>query len=323
MKFCTNCGAQLNDDDVFCYKCGTKCAHMVAEEPKAKEAPAPAVSPLEEPILEEKPIVEEEPIIEEEPAPSPEPILEEEPMIVEEPAEEPFLEEPEEDEEAKRQAEEEARRQAEEEEKRRAEEEAKRKAEEEARQKAEEEARRQAEEEARRKAEEEARLAEERKEKEQRLADIEKERAQNKKQDASLREEENKLRADLSLPVKEEPKEVNEEAAPKKAKTFLVDDDEFNSPTLLFHSVIFFGILVGVSFIYWLIGAFTNIHVAIRVVLFFLSLGTLALPVLEIVKLVIYMIKNRKINLFLIIVLAIIQVLSWVFISVNFSAIFS
>lgn len=307
MKFCTNCGAQLNDDDVFCYKCGTKCAHMVAEEPKAKEAPAPAVSPLEEPILEEKPIVEEEPIIEEEPAPSPEPILEEEPMIVEEPAEEPFLEEPEEDEEAKRQAEEEA----------------KRKDEEEARQKAEEEARRQAEEEARRKAEEEARLAEERKEKEQRLADIEKERAQNKKQDASLREEENKLRADLSLPVKEEPKEVNEEAAPKKAKTFLVDDDEFNSPTLLFHSVIFFGILVGVSFIYWLIGAFTNIHVAIRVVLFFLSLGTLALPVLEIVKLVIYMIKNRKINLFLIIVLAIIQVLSWVFISVNFSAIFS
>ena len=283
MKFCTNCGTQLNDDDVFCYKCGKKCAPMVAEEPKAKEEPAPAVSPLEEPILEEKP------------------------MIVEEPAEEPFLEEPEEDEEAKRQAEEEA----------------KRKAEEEARQKAEEEARRQEEEEARRKAEEEARLAEERKEKEQRLADIEKERAQNKKQDASLREEENKLRADLSLPVKEEPKEVNEEAAPKKAKTFLVDDDEFNSPTLLFHSVIFFGILVGVSFIYWLIGAFTNIHVAIRVVLFFLSLGTLALPVLEIVKLVIYMIKNRKINLFLIIVLAIIQVLSWVFISVNFSAIFS
>ena len=323
MKFCTNCGAQLNDDDVFCYKCGTKCAPMVAEEPKAKEEPAPAVSPLEEPILEEKSIVEEEPIIEEEPAPSAEPILEEEPMIVEEPAEEPFLEEPEEDEEAKRQAEEEARRQAEEEEKRRAEEEAKRQAEEEAKRKAEEEARQKAEEEARRKAEEEARLAEERKEKEQRLADIEKERAQNKKQDASLREEENKLRADLSLPVKEEPKEVNEEAAPKKAKTFLVDDDEFNSPTLLFHSVIFFGILVGVSFIYWLIGAFTNIHVAIRVVLFFLSLGTLALPVLEIVKLVIYMIKNRKINLFLIIVLAIIQVLSWVFISVNFSAIFS
>ena len=308
MKYCIKCGTKLNDDDLFCYKCGTKCQDVAESKPaeEIKEEPAPAVPPQDEPKIEEEPI------------------------IVEEPAEEPFLEEPEEDEEAKRQAEE-ARRQAEEEEKRRAEEEAKRqaeeeakrKAEEEARQKAEEEARRQAEEEARRKAEEEARLAEERKEKEQRLADIEKERAQNKKQDASLREEENKLRADLSLPVKEEPKEVNEEAAPKKAKTFLVDDDEFNSPTLLFHSVIFFGILVGVSFIYWLIGAFTNIHVAIRVVLFFLSLGTLALPVLEIVKLVIYMIKNRKINLFLIIVLAIIQVLSWVFISVNFSAIFS
>ena len=308
MKFCTNCGAKLNDDDVFCYKCGTKCAPMVAEEPKAEEQPAQAVPPQEEPKIEE------------------------EPMIVEEPAEEPFLEEPEEDEEAKRQAEEEARRQAEEEEKRRAEEEAKRQAEEEARQKAEEEARRQAEEEARRKAEEEkrraeeeARLAEERKQKEQRLADIEKERAENKKQDASLREEENKLRAELSLPIKEEPKEASNsnEGFPTRVKSFLVDEDEFHSPTLLFHSVVFFGILVVVSLIYWLIGAFTNIHVAIRVVLFFLTLGTIALPVLEIVKLVVYMIKNKKINLFVVIILGIIQILSWVFISINFSAIFS
>ena len=301
MKFCIKCGTKLNDDDLFCYKCGTKCQDVAESKPaeEIKEEPAPAVPPQDEPKIEEEPI------------------------IVEEPAEEPFLEEPEEDEEAKRQAEEEARRQAEEEEKRRAEEEAKRKAEEEARQKAEEEARRQAEEEARRKAEEEARLAEERKEKEQRLADIEKERAENKKQDASLREEENRLRAELSLPIKEEPKETANEEAPKRMMTFLVDEDEFHSPTLLFHSVIFFGILVVVSLIYWLIGAFTNIHVAVRVVLFLLSLGTIALPVLEIVKLVIYMIKNRKINLFLIIVLAIIQVLSWVFISVNFSAIFS
>ena len=317
MKFCTNCGAKLNDDDVFCYKCGTRCAPMVAEEPKVEEEPAPNVPPQEEPKIEEEPA----------------------PVI---PQNEPFLEEPQEDEEAKRQAEEEARlaeeqRQAEEEAKRQAEEEAKRqaeeeqrKAEEEARQKAEEEkrlaeeeARRRAEEEAKRKAEEEARLAEERKQKEQRLADIEKERAENKKQDVSLREEENKLRADLSLPIKEEPKEVNEEPAPKKVKSFLVDEDEFHSPTLLFHAVVFFGILVGISFIYWLIGAFVGIHVAIRVVLFFLTLGTIALPVLEIVKLVIYMIKNRKINLFLVIILGIIQILSWVFISINFSAIFS
>lgn len=283
MKFCTNCGTKLNDDDLFCYNCGTKCPPMKEEAPKVEEEKKPA---LKIP-----------------------------------PTQDPSLEEKRKEEEARKLAE------------------AKRLEEERL---AKEEAEKKAKEEAERKAKEEARLAEERKAKETVLKDIEEARAEKAKEkaklleeDAYLREEERKLREELDLPIKEEPIEeeplrkepVKEEKAvvvsiPKGPKTFLVNEDEFHSPNLLFHAVVFFAGLVLISLIYWLIGAFTGIHVAVRVIMFFLAIGTFVLPTIELVKLVIYMIKNRKINLFVVIILGIIHVLAWVFISLNFSAIF-
>ena len=288
MKFCTKCGAKLNDGDLFCYKCGTKCAPSEASTPKEEEKVESSIPASQDPTLAAK-IKEEE--------------------------------------EARRKAEQEERVRAEEEEKRRVEEEARLKEEEEARL-AEEERHR----------EEEARLAREREEKERRLADIEADRAEKKaerdrlsEEDAALREEENRLRSELDLPIKEEVAEervaeeraaTEEKAEAPKAKTFLVKNDEFNSPTLLFHAVIFLAVLIVISLIYWLVGAFTSIHVAIRVVIFFIALGTMVIPVIELVKLIMYMIKNKKINLFVVIILGIVHILSWVFVSLNFSAMF-
>ena len=274
----------------FCHNCGTKlndgdlfCYNCGT---KCVSVDAPKEEPKEEP--------------------KPEPIIP--------PSQDPSLEEKRKEEEAKRLKEEEA--------KKAALEEAKRKEEEEAR----------LVEEAKRKAEEEARLAEERRLKEERLNEIEVKRAEKKyekdailEEDALLREEENKLRKELDLPVKEEPVEevkVVKEVTPGKAKPFLVEEDEFNSPTLLKHSVIFFAILLGISLIYWLIGSLTGIPVAVRIILFFVALGLDVLPIIELVKLIIYMIKNKKINLFVVILLGVIQILMWVFISLNFSAMF-
>ena len=48
MKYCTKCGAQMNDDALFCPKCGTKVEEVVVEE---KITPQPA---------EEKPASNEE-----------------------------------------------------------------------------------------------------------------------------------------------------------------------------------------------------------------------------------------------------------------------
>ncbi|MBR0294760.1 MAG: zinc ribbon domain-containing protein [Bacilli bacterium] len=243
MKFCTNCGAKLNDDDVFCYKCGTRCAPIEASTPKEEEVKKD-IPASQDPILEEE------------------------------------------------RKEEEARRLEEE-----------------------------------RRREEEERLAREREEKERRLADIETDRATMRaekerlnEEDAILREEENKLREELDLPIEEE--EAEEEVTSRREATVVAETDEFNSKPLIMHAVILFGVLVGISLIYWLVGAFTSIHVAIRIVIFFVALGTIVLPLIELIKLVIFMIKNKKFNLFLVIVLGIIQILSWVFVSLNFSAMF-
>ena len=47
MKYCTKCGAQMNDDALFCPKCGTKVEEIVED----KIAPQP---------VEEKPVINEE-----------------------------------------------------------------------------------------------------------------------------------------------------------------------------------------------------------------------------------------------------------------------
>lgn len=61
--FCTNCGAQLEDNSIFCIQCGAKvlgetpAPAPVVEEPVVMEASAPVVE--EVPVVEQAPVVEE------------------------------------------------------------------------------------------------------------------------------------------------------------------------------------------------------------------------------------------------------------------------
>lgn len=61
--FCTNCGAQLEDNSIFCIQCGAKVSGEtsapapVVEEPVVMEASAP--------VAEEVPVVEQTPVVEE------------------------------------------------------------------------------------------------------------------------------------------------------------------------------------------------------------------------------------------------------------------
>ena len=73
MKYCPNCGHQLNDDAKFCVSCGTM--QPVINKP----APTPEV----------KPVVEEKPVQEPTPTPTPTPAPEEKP--VEQPAPTPVV----------------------------------------------------------------------------------------------------------------------------------------------------------------------------------------------------------------------------------------
>lgn len=65
MKYCSHCGAQLNDDDVFCVNCGTR---FTDTKPEPKEEPAPAKpEPEENPVPPEETVeIEEEELDEEE-----------------------------------------------------------------------------------------------------------------------------------------------------------------------------------------------------------------------------------------------------------------
>ena len=65
MKYCPKCGQPLNDDALFCSKCGTKQPVM---EP-VKEEPAPVVEP--KPVVEPAPIREEPKVVEVHEEPSP------------------------------------------------------------------------------------------------------------------------------------------------------------------------------------------------------------------------------------------------------------
>ena len=87
MKYCPNCGHQLNDDAKFCVSCGTM--QPVINKP----TPAPEVKPVVEekptPTPEAKPVVEEKPVQEPTPTPAPTPAPEEKP--VEQPAPTPVV----------------------------------------------------------------------------------------------------------------------------------------------------------------------------------------------------------------------------------------
>ena len=93
---------------------------------------------------------------------------------------------------------------------------------------------------------------------------------------------------------------------------------------LLFKRAIFYTAgLLGFSIIFWFIGAFVSIHVAIRVIVFLLVLGLLVLPTIDSVLLVIYFIKNRKFEIFITVVLAICVTVLYTLVSMHFSYLFS
>ena len=70
MKFCENCGAQLEDNHVFCIKCGTKCED-VAPAPQMNNAPpapqpqnvAPALQPVNQAYAQATPKKSKAPVI--------------------------------------------------------------------------------------------------------------------------------------------------------------------------------------------------------------------------------------------------------------------
>lgn len=73
--FCTNCGAQLEDNSIFCIQCGAKIAEVpaapveeVSEEVNAAIYEQPEIAEVTENVVEETPVVEAAPVAEETPA---------------------------------------------------------------------------------------------------------------------------------------------------------------------------------------------------------------------------------------------------------------
>ena len=232
MKFCIKCGTKLNDDDLFCYKCGQKCDYGMPSQEKANE------EPVVEPVKTE-PIVAQ---IQEEPVPQP---------LVEEPVSEPIAEE-----------------------------------------------------------------AMEQPVKEPVVEPV----YEKPKQEPVVE----------NTPRKEEPKEetpsLEENKKSLELKNFFkpaIKGNEMNESLLLRRGIVFTAILLGLSIVLWFIGAFVNIHVAIRVIIFLLALGLCVLPTIDAVFLVIYFIKNKKFMLFITVVFAICLILLYTLMPMHFSYILS
>ena len=291
MKFCINCGAKLSDDDLFCMECGTKCNDIVQEEknePKEDVVASPAViedKTIDEPIKNEK----EERLR----------ALEEERKRLEA-----------EIEEEKRQAELERQRQ----------EELERQRQEELERQIQEELERQRQEELERQRQEELERERQEEQERQRQAELEKEKPEEVLVAAPIEEKalEEKSTETLSEEKKESLEEKKEE--PLKEKDSKLSDEE-NLP-IIKHSLFFTGLILILSIIYWFIGAFLYIHVAIRIAFIFICMGAMALPIYETVKYVIASIKAKKFNLFTLITLGICQVLLFIlfFISISVAA---
>lgn len=199
MKFCIKCGTKLNDDDLFCYKCGQKCDYGMPSQEKANE------EPVVEPVQEK---------------PKQEPVVENTPQK-EEPKSEPV----------------------------------------------------------------------------------------------SIKEE-----------SKEETPSLEENKKSLELKNFFkpaIKGNEMNESLLLRRGIVFTAILLGLSIVLWFIGAFVNIHVAIRVIIFLLALGLCVLPTIDAVFLVIYFIKNKKFMLFITVVFAICLILLYTLMPMHFSYILS
>lgn len=297
MKFCINCGSKLNDDDLFCMECGYKC-NDVKEKNEAIEK--------EETSLPEEDVIVAPPIV----SNSKEDrlrALEEERKSLEA-----------EIEEEKRQAE--LERQRQEELERQRQEELERQIQEELERQRQEELERQREAELERQRQEELERERQEEQERQRQAELEKEKPEEVLVAAPI--EEKALEEKSTETPSEEKKEPLEEKKeePLKEKDSKLSDEE-NLP-IIKHSLFFTGLILILSIIYWFIGAFLYIHVAIRIAFIFICMGAMALPIYETVKYVIASIKAKKFNLFTLITLGICQVLLFIlfFISISVAA---
>lgn len=283
MKFCINCGAKLSDDDLFCMECGTKCNDIVQEEKnEPKEDVVASYAVIEDKTIDEPIKNEKEERLR---------ALEEERKRLEA-----------EIEEEKRQAELERQRQEELERQRQ------------------EELERQREAELERQRQEELERERQEEQERQRQAEFEKEKPEEVLVVAPI--EEKALEEKSTETPSEEKKEPLEEKKeePLKEKDSKLSDEE-NLP-IIKHSLFFTGLILILSIIYWFIGAFLYIHVAIRIAFIFICMGAMALPIYETVKYVIASIKAKKFNLFTLITLGICQVLLFIlfFISISVAA---
>lgn len=51
MKYCENCGAQLADEDVFCFNCGVRQVEVQQQQqPLQRTVPVQSTTPVQQPV---------------------------------------------------------------------------------------------------------------------------------------------------------------------------------------------------------------------------------------------------------------------------------
>ena len=290
MKFCINCGSKLNDDDLFCMECGYKC-NDVKEKDEAIEKEETSIP--EEDVIAASPIVSNSKedrlkALEEERK-----RLEEE---IEKEKEEARLKE------LERQRQEELERQRQEELERQRQEELERQRQEELERQRQEELERQRQEELERQRQEEK---------------VQEPKTPEEAQEAKTIEE---TKAVVPLIDENKKEEIKEDKEIKNNESVITNEENI---VLIKHSLFFTGLILILSIIYWFIGAFFYIHVAIRIVMIFICMGAMALPIYETVKYLISSIKAKKFNLFTLVTLGICQVLLFILFFISISVVAS
>lgn len=159
----------------------------------------------------------------------------------------------------------------------------------------------------------------------QRQEELERQRQEEKVQEPKTPEEVQEAKTieetKAVVPLIDENKkeEITEEKEIKNNESVITNEENI---VLIKHSLFFTGLILILSIIYWFIGAFFYIHVAIRIAMIFICMGAMALPIYETVKYLISSIKAKKFNLFTLVTLGICQVLLFIlfFISISVAA---
>lgn len=159
----------------------------------------------------------------------------------------------------------------------------------------------------------------------QRQEELERQRQEEKVQEPKTPEEVQETKTieetKAVVPLIDENKkeEIKEDKEIKNNESVITNEENI---VLIKHSLFFTGLILILSIIYWFIGAFFYIHVAIRIVMIFICIGAMALPIYETVKYLISSIKAKKFNLFTLVTIGICQVLLFIlfFISISVAA---